>query len=165
MTKKGISPLIASVILIAFVIAVAAIAGNFFTGFTEKQKVTVETKGGTLIDCSVTRMEIDPSSISSSSDGDTISFAVTNMGEEDITNLKVDVYNGINIETLTPTLGSGSTTLSKGATEKFTVDPTMNTTFSVDHLYNIKVKTSDCPGIDSEANCSNSDCTSWKMLG
>lgn len=36
--KKGISPLIAAVILIAFVIAVAGIASTFFTGFTKEPK-------------------------------------------------------------------------------------------------------------------------------
>ncbi|MCD6398356.1 MAG: hypothetical protein J7L08_00355 [Candidatus Aenigmarchaeota archaeon] len=149
-------------ILLSFVIAVAAIAGNFFTGFTEKQKVTVETKGGTLIDCSVTRMEIDPDTISTTDTS--VSFVATNMGEESVSNLKVTVYNGTNIETVDP----DDTTLSKGESKKLTATLTsVNGTTS----YNIKLRTTDCPGVDSIANCSDTSftpvagCSSWKLIG
>ena len=160
--KKGISPLIASVILIAFVIAVAAIAGNFFTGFTEKQKVTVETKGGTLIDCSVTRMEIDPDTINTAASG--LNFIASNLGEEDISNIKIVVFdNASSIDTVT----ASPSTLSKSTSIKIengsafsSVDPAF--------AYYIKLTTTDCPGVDSQANCSTwgaTGCTKWKLVG
>lgn len=40
--KKGVSPLIAAVILIAFVIAVAGIASTFFTGFVKEKPINRE---------------------------------------------------------------------------------------------------------------------------
>jgi len=153
--KKGISPLIASVILIAFVIAVAAIAGNFFTGFTEKQKVTVETKGGALVDCSVTRMEIDPDTIDTSSG---VSFVATNMGEEDIANLKITLYDTSgNVETVDP----DTTTLLKGSYEKLT-NSTAFSTVNPTNAYKIILRTTDCPGVDSIAN---KTAGTWKLIG
>ncbi|MCD6477490.1 MAG: hypothetical protein J7K87_00620 [Candidatus Aenigmarchaeota archaeon] len=152
--KKGISPLIAAIILIAFVIAVAGIAGTFFTSFTQKQKVTVETKGGALIDCSVTRMEIDPDTISTTDTS--VSFVVTNMGEEDISNLRVTVYNGTNVQTVDP----DNTTLSKGESKKLTATlASVNGTTA----YNIKLRTTDCPGVASIANKTSSG--AWKLIG
>ena len=49
--NKGISPLIAAVILIAFVIAVAGIASTFFTGFvkeSEQQRGCLDSGGAVV---------------------------------------------------------------------------------------------------------------------
>ena len=48
---KGISPLIAAVLLIAFTIAVAAIVGSFFTAFTKTTTGGVETQTRGATEC------------------------------------------------------------------------------------------------------------------
>ena len=62
--KKGISPLIASVVLIAFVIAVGAIAVTFFTGFSESTKLGIEQKKSGSVSCALAALEIDKDAIS-----------------------------------------------------------------------------------------------------
>jgi len=62
--KKGISPLIASVILIAFVIAIGSITYTFFTGFSESTKLGIEEKKSGSVSCALAALEIDRDSVS-----------------------------------------------------------------------------------------------------
>lgn len=59
MRKKGISPLIAAVILIAFVIAIAAIAGPFLTDFFGERTEEVGEAGEDAIDCAVASFDLE----------------------------------------------------------------------------------------------------------
>jgi len=63
-SKKGISPLIASVILIAFVIAIGSITYTFFAGFSESTKAGIEEKKSGSISCTMAALKIDKDSIS-----------------------------------------------------------------------------------------------------
>ncbi|HLC39609.1 MAG TPA: archaellin/type IV pilin N-terminal domain-containing protein [archaeon] len=56
---KGISPLIATVIVLAFTIAVAGIVGVFLTGFTTSQTGSVGTTGTKLTQCASSALDID----------------------------------------------------------------------------------------------------------
>jgi len=60
---KGLSPLIGAIILIAFVMAVGAIAATFFTGFSETSKIQIEQKKSGSISCTVAALKIDKDSI------------------------------------------------------------------------------------------------------
>lgn len=87
---KGISPLIATIILIAFVIAVVALVSTFFTSFTSRQSAKVETLGSALMDCSLAWFEIDSDVVNV---GSTVSVIVENKGQSGLTGLKIVVYN------------------------------------------------------------------------
>jgi flagellin-like protein len=63
MEKKGLSPIIASVILIAFVLAVAVLASTFFTTFTKWHAGQIEEEGRGVTECSLGNLEIDPDTV------------------------------------------------------------------------------------------------------
>ncbi|MFH0890283.1 MAG: archaellin/type IV pilin N-terminal domain-containing protein [Candidatus Aenigmatarchaeota archaeon] len=57
--RKGISPLIASVLLVAFTMAVAAILVVWITGFTQQQTTTVGARGEKQTSCSFSTISIN----------------------------------------------------------------------------------------------------------
>ena len=57
--RKGISPLIASVLLVAFTMAVAAILVVWITGFTQEQTGTVGERGTKQAKCAYSVLNID----------------------------------------------------------------------------------------------------------
>ncbi len=145
--NKGISPLIAAVILIAFVIAVAGIASTFFTGFTKEQKAGVESKAGTIVDCSVATLELDDDAVSinmnSTSPGN-FSLVVSNTGSEDLSGLKVIVFNSTYAGTCVPTtqsvnIGQTVTLINSSCAEM----PSGTAT-------KVQVTTESCAGVKSE---------------
>ena len=56
--KKGVSPLIATVLLIAFTIAVAGIISVWLTQFTKQQTSLVTTQGNTQINCGTAGVQL-----------------------------------------------------------------------------------------------------------
>lgn len=150
--KKGISPLIAAVILIAFVIAVAGIASTFFTGFVKEKKSQISQKGGKTIDCSVAVLELDPEMVSPS--GTTVSVALENNGKTDISNLRATTYNTTSVVSDSSPQPSN---ISKGTTEYINITPAV----SSDDLYKIRVTTTDCPGLESVINKTGG---TWKVI-
>ena len=98
MSPKGISPLIATVIIVAFIISLGWIASQFITGYTKKTKSEIEEGG--LVDYSGARLEIERDKVSI---GQTIKIPVSNIGDRDLDNLKVIVYNESGPFTFTPT--------------------------------------------------------------
>lgn len=59
--KKGISPLIASILLIGFTVALAAIIMTWGTSFVKKQTENVETEGSKALDCAKLNLRISGS--------------------------------------------------------------------------------------------------------
>ncbi|MBI4176810.1 MAG: hypothetical protein HY516_00420 [Candidatus Aenigmarchaeota archaeon] len=57
--RKGISPLIASVLLVAFTMAVAAIIVTWITGFTQQQTSNIGTRGERQVLCSYSVLSVD----------------------------------------------------------------------------------------------------------
>ncbi len=57
--RKGISPLIASVLLVAFTMAVAAIIVTWITGFTQQQTTNIGTRGERQVLCSYSVLSVD----------------------------------------------------------------------------------------------------------
>ncbi len=94
---KGISPLIATVIMVAFIISLGWIASQFIMGYTEKTKSGIETGG--IVDYSGARLEIESDKVSI---GQTIKIPVSNVGDKDLDNLRVIVYNESGAFTFTP---------------------------------------------------------------
>lgn len=86
---KGISPLIAAVILIAFVIAVAAVASGFFTGFIKGRRAEIESKGESMVDCSVANFDVDETTLRKY--GHTLSLTIYNKGQTKLSDFMVTV--------------------------------------------------------------------------
>lgn len=96
MRRKGISPLIAAVLLIAFTMAVAGILTAWVTSFTQSTTEDVGNESDRLIECSYAGLDIT----SASFDGTDATVVVANTGTQDI-NASVVVY--LNNGTITQT--------------------------------------------------------------
>lgn len=153
MPNKGISPLIATVILIAFVIAVAGILSTFFTGFTKEQKAGVESKATTIIDCSVATMDLD--NVAVSVNPTNFSLVVSNTGQEELSGLKVIFFNSTYAGTC---MTSGNPTLTVGETK--TITNSSCTEMPVGPITKIQVTTTTCAGVKSELTNSSG---AWKV--
>lgn len=94
MKKKGVSPLIATVLIIGFTIALAAIIITWSTGFTKKMQATTEETSTTQISCA-TDVIFKISSVCTMDDV-VYKITVQNDGKEDIKNWKVRSYKDAN---------------------------------------------------------------------
>ncbi|MCJ7479212.1 MAG: hypothetical protein MUP63_03495 [Candidatus Nanohaloarchaeota archaeon QJJ-7] len=83
--RKGVSPLIAAVLLIAFTMAVAAILTAWVTTFTQEQTEQLGNQSEKQIDCSFAQLEI----FDTNPDTTWVSVAVTNTGTVDFNNTTV----------------------------------------------------------------------------
>lgn len=102
-SRKGLSPLIAAVLLIAFTMTVAAILATWAQSFGGGELETAGEKGQTTIECFGISIEID--SITWDKDKDEIKAVVWNKGEGNISSFEFVVYNKTNSSTpniLTP---------------------------------------------------------------
>lgn len=90
MDRKGISPLIAAVLLIAFTIAVAGLAGPYLTEITQKAQGNTVNKSQTIVDSTDARLEVISTSYNSSNS----SYEVTirNSGTESVQDFTATIY-------------------------------------------------------------------------
>ncbi len=87
--KKGISPLIAAVILIAFVVAVASVVATFFTDIAVDWGEDIE--GAAPVQCGMMRMEITDFSTELNEDNNaTLSFRSIGSNMNGVT---IDIYS------------------------------------------------------------------------
>lgn len=151
-TKKGISPLIASVILIAFVIAIAGIVSGFFTGFVQSQTGQVGERATKTIDCSVANFKILPETVDydSSSGGLEVSLTVT--GKTALANWVFTAMNTSYSDSNSPE----PTELSPGETHHFLVQ-----VGPVQNAYRIVARSQECPGVSYEINNTNPGGNDW----
>ncbi|MCK4634298.1 MAG: right-handed parallel beta-helix repeat-containing protein [Candidatus Aenigmarchaeota archaeon] len=85
---KGISVFIATIILIAFVIAVAALTAPFVMDLTKSKGAGVEEKGKTAVECGMGALNIE----SLTSNGN-LKVTIENLGQTDLSGLKIVAYN------------------------------------------------------------------------
>jgi flagellin-like protein len=100
--SKGLSPLIASVLLVAFTMAVAAIIINWITGFTQQQTTVVAQRGDQQTKCAYSTLYISRTDVSAI--GNALNLTVTYMaGTEilNITGIEVRDANGISYVNIT----------------------------------------------------------------
>lgn len=157
MPNKGISPLIATVILIAFVIAVAGITSTFFTGFTKEQQAGVQSKATTIVDCSVAMMELDDTTVSVNPTGAStgnFSLVVSNSGQEDLAGLKVILFNS----TYAGTCPCSASSVNIG--ETVTVSNYTCSEVPSGIITKIQITTTTCAGVKSELTNSSG---TWKV--
>jgi len=113
--SKGISPLIAVVLLIAFVIAVGSILSGWFVSFTKERVSQAKEKGETDITCSYANLYISDADWNNTLGK--LSLTVENTGSEDLSDFRmVVIYSNNTVDTLRVL---PETTLSPGGYEIF----------------------------------------------
>lgn len=85
--KKGISPLIAAVLLIAFVMALAGIISGWIIPFSKEQSKGAVTRGEEEITCGYSGLEIKNAEYNST--GGEISLEVENTGSEPLSDFVI----------------------------------------------------------------------------
>lgn len=85
---KGISPLIATVLLIAFTVAIGGIVSIFFTSFTKQTTGGVSSQGQNLVVCANSNPTIDKVYYALNS-GNTINATFSNPGSYNVTNITI----------------------------------------------------------------------------
>ena len=116
MSRKGISPLIATILLIAFVIAVGGILSGWLVSFTKERTEEARLKGETDIRCSYASLYISDANCNSTSSE--LSFIVENTGSIDLTEFEmIIIYSNNTAFTLKVT--PNSVTLNPGDIEVF----------------------------------------------
>jgi len=106
MERKGISPLIAAVLLIAFTMAVAAILTAWVTSFTQSTTEDVGNRSEQLVSCSFAGLSIYDAILS----GSDLTVSMANTGTKDLGEVSVVVFHedGSTNQTSVPGLESGN---------------------------------------------------------
>ncbi len=119
---KGLSPLVASVLLVAFTMAVAAIIVTWITGFTQQQTTVVAQRGDQQTKCAYSTLYVSRTDVSVI--GNTINLTVTyTAGTEtlNITGIEVRDANGISyVNTTIPSTDNTTRNIGLGSVTKFT---------------------------------------------
>lgn len=97
-SKKGVSPLIATVLLIAFSVALGAVVMNWGRGFISEKTDDVEKTTDVQLKCSVDILldflEIsDTTQVCYNATGDYVEFTIENKGSANVTGLSIQVIN------------------------------------------------------------------------
>ncbi|MBI2085191.1 MAG: hypothetical protein HYT71_01620 [Candidatus Aenigmarchaeota archaeon] len=118
--QKGLSPLIASVLLIGFTMAVAAILVVWITGFTQQQTTTVGQRADLQTKCSYSSFTVPRNDVAVVAN--TLNVTVIySAGSEvlNITGFEVRDTNGISYVNITIVNGSAVQNLAVGSVTKF----------------------------------------------
>ncbi|MFB6075697.1 MAG: archaellin/type IV pilin N-terminal domain-containing protein [Candidatus Aenigmatarchaeota archaeon] len=92
MNKKGISPLISVVLLVALVIATAGIVSQFYLRFSRERTKEVADRGSQTITCSYAGLYINNAEYNATSN--LFLLDVTNTGQIDLTDFKIQIQFG-----------------------------------------------------------------------
>ena len=150
MERKGISPLIAAVLLIAFTMAVAAILTAWVTTFTEETAEQVGDEGEAQVSCSFAGLSIYDASATNESyeDGISSSVSVANTGTMDFTGEGNEVTLTIVAEGRT--LATDTLDISAGEVSEATFDDEDRFAVEEDVLdeIEIRVASTECPEVE-----------------
>ncbi len=116
--KKGISPLIAAVLLIAFTVAIATLVMGWFSQVTRTTTTTVSNKTTEAVSCSNAQVTIEDVYMRLNATESDARVIVKNTGFSSITITSLQVYNttGHNFST-----GFGTGTLAAGAVAAYNI--------------------------------------------
>jgi len=125
MSRKGISPLIAAILLIAFTITVATFLASWSTTFAREQTESFTEAGREISEeCNFANLQVETAVYDSGED--TITAVVWNMGKTDLSDFQFLVYySDVNISTHIPT--EANITLSTGDFHTFKADNVTST--------------------------------------
>jgi flagellin-like protein len=99
---KGISPMLATILLVAFTVAIGGIVSVWMSSFTRTTQSNVESAATDQTKCAGTY--IDFISVT------TTAFVLMNRGSQNITNIKCFTGDGVEVTPSTTTLESGNST-------------------------------------------------------
>ncbi|MBI3190756.1 hypothetical protein HYZ41_03560 [archaeon] len=103
---KGISAMLASVLLIAFTLAIAVLVLNFFTGTIQDTTKSVSNKTSSTVECASAAIDIQDVYITGAAYGQTVKVIVKNSGLANnlvIQDAQVINQSGSNFSTAPPT--------------------------------------------------------------
>lgn len=138
MPPKGISPLIATILLIAFVIAVGGILSGWLISFTKERTEEARIRGETDIKCSYASLYISDADWNSTDEK--LSLTVENTGSEDLSDFDVTVIYSNN-SAFTVEVGP-SVTLSPGDVQIFYNDTGLSNCAQISQVI---LKSNTCP--------------------
>ena len=133
MPKKGLSPIIAVVLLIAIVVVLGGMLASWISNF-----VTTNLQRDT---CSITTM-YSVSDITYNATSNEVMVRVKNMGDDDLYNFTVEADNGTAIAVLPATYPPASYVLNPGRTQYVIANGTYH---NITNIRTIKVLVGSCP--------------------
>lgn len=83
MRKKGVSPLVASVLLISFAVTIGILVMGWLSGLTKTTTNTVSTSTGTAVGCSSASISIDDVYIVGNGTNSNVTVIIKNTGYKD----------------------------------------------------------------------------------
>lgn len=108
MGKKGISPLIAAVLLVAFTMTVAAILATWSSSFVKTRTQSAEQKQREIAYCEDINMEVESAKYDPGA-GEITALA-WNIGDTNLTDFQINVYySEINVTSKTPSNSNKTT--------------------------------------------------------
>jgi len=144
---KGISPLVASVLLIAITMSVAGILAFWVSSYTSQ---TLPKTNRTEEECRFSNLEIWSCNLNTQTGK--VTFTLHNIGLYDIGDLKVFVV--LNDNTVTPPVSLNGTLL-KGEYKSFVLENS-STNVSSEKFSKLIVSTGLCPSLSIESGCTRS---------
>lgn len=109
MKKKGISPLIATVLILGFTVALAAIIMTWGTGFVKKMQEGTEDTADVQITCA-TDVLFDIQNACETAVGGTYKLTIANNANKDISSFKIRFYESMDsVKTATYTFNDDGT--------------------------------------------------------
>jgi len=108
---KGISPFIAAILLIAFVVAVGSIVSPWLTSFTKSKTSEVEDKSEGQIDCIFSSLDFSSSDVeyNFSTTPDWVNITIDNTGSTNLYNFEISLTVDGEVKVYSPTSGSQKT--------------------------------------------------------
>ncbi|MFP4116414.1 MAG: archaellin/type IV pilin N-terminal domain-containing protein [Candidatus Aenigmatarchaeota archaeon] len=142
MEDKGVSPLIAAVILVAIVMTVAVLVSGFLNDFVGERERGAREDAQKTLDCTAIYLEINTDSISENEDGD-LTFFLSNRNEFPIYGIRVVTYTEQEVETDTSPEPENLDSL---VTKEILVNETVD---SLQNIERIDVRNSHCPNFEA----------------
>ena len=158
MDHKGVSPLIATIILIAMVVAIAGIASQFLTGFQQSRQAEISREGEKVVECSLASIEIDPDSVNFTLASTALILTIENTGRTDLVVREI-VYSNTSTqirENRMATRRSDSTQITTSSPFKEGAVLTIHNT-SVSTRPDKIIVTTNCPGVTASVENDTAD--------
>lgn len=120
MAEKGVSPLIAAVILVAIVTTTAVLISGFLSDFVGEREQRARDDADRTLDCTEINLEVDTESIEMD---DNLTFFLNNRNDFPIQGIRVITYDNQTVET---DMSPDPENLDTLVTEKIRVNETVN---------------------------------------
>lgn len=165
-SRKGISPFIASVILIAFVISIAGIASGWFQGFLKERVSEVEKGSEKSVECTFASISFDSKDVkwakneSNYFTGDSVNITLRNSGNEKLYNFTVNyVVNKTGYPgNITQNQKTADNPLLPGSQVVLVTEIQNTSSLEGERLNKVRISTLACPNIVRTCDLVEEDC-------